>query len=146
MRPQATARRAVAWSGAVGAVLLAAGLGVAGGAATWTTASAAGSAPAPARTHVIEIRGFGFEPAALEAAPGDTVVWINRDVVPHTATANDRAWDTGNIAAGASAQRVLRSGDAEYFCLYHLTMKGRLSVRRGGGAASTAPRIQPAPR
>ena len=35
----------------------------------------------PARMHTIEIRGMEFHPAELTVALGDTVVWINRDVV-----------------------------------------------------------------
>ena len=41
--------------------------------------------PVPQR-HVVEIRGMAFHPEALEVRRGDTVVWINRDMVPHTAT------------------------------------------------------------
>ena len=101
-------------------------------------AVAGGSATAPAgRRHVVEVRGFAFHPAVVEAAAGDTVVWVNRDVVPHTATAHGSEWDTGDIAAGASAVRVVSTGDvAEYFCLYHPSMKGKLIVRRDGGPPS----------
>ena len=85
-------------------------------------------APAP-RTHAVEIRNFVFQPAELAAAPGDTIVWTNRDAVPHTATAGGKAWDTGEIAAGASARAVVPANAAgEYVCAYHLGMKARLTA------------------
>lgn len=105
-------------------------------AATWSGAGADREATPPSsRQHIVQIRGFAFEPAELRTQPGDTVVWINRDVVPHTATAHDRRWDTGDIAAGGSALRVLGNNEAaDYFCLYHPGMKGRLTVRRASGS------------
>ena len=49
----------------------------------------ADSAP---RIHQIAIQGFVYTPASLEVAVGDTVVWTNRDVVPHTVTAESGAF------------------------------------------------------
>src|SRR5687767_3014533 len=64
------------------------------------------------RKHVIEIEGFEYKPARLRVRPGDTIVWVNRDIVPHTATADSRKWDTGNIAHGAVGTVVMRrNGD-----------------------------------
>lgn len=93
------------------------------------------SCPAPgftrsARTHVIEIRGFQFVPASLRVAAGDTVVWVNRDAVPHTATGRERGFDTGAIAAGARREIVVRkAGKQPYICVYHPSMTGQLEVR-----------------
>lgn len=82
----------------------------------------------PAR-HGAEIRAFRYHPDTLAAAPGDTVVWINRDVVPHTATAAG-AWDTGRIGAGADGRVVAGApGTYAYVCAYHPTMKAVLVVR-----------------
>jgi plastocyanin len=35
----------------------------------------------------VEIREFKFEPETLTVHEGDTVVWKNDEIVPHTATA-----------------------------------------------------------
>ena len=86
--------------------------------------------PLPQR-HVVEIRGMAFHPEALEVRRGDTVVWINRDIVPHTATA-DRSpgWDTGPLLQGKSGQYVaLDRGEDPYFCKLHPVMLGKLIVR-----------------
>ena len=80
-------------------------------------------------THVVEIRAFRYAPDTVVAAPGDTVVWTNADVVPHTATAAGR-WDTGEIRAAASGRMVAdKAGTYAYVCAYHPTMRGTLVVR-----------------
>ena len=84
----------------------------------------------PRQRHVIEIRGMAFHPADLHIAPGDTVVWINRDFVPHTSTATDStAWDTGMLGQDQSGQFVARSaGELSYVCSLHPTMQGTVIV------------------
>ena len=81
--------------------------------------------------HVIEIRKFEYRPQELEVAPGDTVVWINYDLIPHTATAEDANWDSETIEAKKEWQIVVREGMSElYLCLFHPTMRGRLKIVR----------------
>ena len=76
-----------------------------------------------------EIRGMAFHPAVLEVASGDTVIWVNRDIVPHTATAKP-AWDTGTLAQGRQGIIVSRHrGELRYVCTQHPTMKGTLITR-----------------
>lgn len=74
---------------------------------------------------------MAFEPSVLELHPGDTVVWINRDIVPHTATAERKpAWTTGTLAQNDSGRHVAsRVGAVPYFCELHPVMKGTLIVR-----------------
>ena len=90
-------------------------------AAAALAAVACGRAP---ERHEVEIRAFVFVPAAQAAQPGDTVVFVNRDAVPHTATANDGSWDTGTIPAGGTKAVVVRSA-GPYRCAIHPTMTGR---------------------
>jgi plastocyanin len=91
--------------------------------------------PAP-RRHVVEIRGMAFHPAALTIAPGDTVVWINRDIVPHTATAvgqGEPRWDTGQLRQGEDGRYVPnRAGEARYVCTLHPTMQGKVIISSEG--------------
>jgi plastocyanin len=92
-------------------------------------AAACGGDPARPAAHGAEIRAFRYRPDTLTAAPGDTVVWTNRDVVPHTATAAG-AWDTGEIGAGESGRMVAGApGTYAYTCAYHPTMRAVLVVR-----------------
>jgi len=53
--------------------------------------SCSGSNPVPAaqpRTRTIAIDGMRFEPADLTIRAGDTIVWVNKDLFAHTATAD----------------------------------------------------------
>lgn len=88
------------------------------------------AAPAP-RAHTVEIRGMAFYPAELTLAPGDTVVWINRDIVPHTATARGpQPWDTGNLLPGEQGRHVAqRVGVIDYVCAWHPTMRAKLIIQ-----------------
>ena len=78
---------------------------------------------APSRSHTVEIGGFAFQPDTVRAAVGDTVVWINRDVVPHTATSS--VWDSGEMARSAEWRLVVESaGEVSYLCALHPSMTG----------------------
>ncbi|MEJ7758462.1 MAG: cupredoxin family copper-binding protein [Gemmatimonadaceae bacterium] len=86
-------------------------------------------APLP-RAHVITIRGFQYVPASLTVALGDTVLWKNADLVPHTATAMQKEFDTGGIESKALGQFVATdAGTHQYVCAFHPTMRGTLIVR-----------------
>ncbi len=76
----------------------------------------------------IVISGMQFRPAELHIKKGNTVVWINRDIVVHDATEfPDKKWTSGPIATGSSwKMKVDESFD--YFCSIHITMKGKLIV------------------
>jgi plastocyanin len=92
-------------------------------------AAGCGGGGAGPRKHAVEIRAFRFSPDTVIAAPGDTVVWTNADVVPHTATAAG-GWDTGEIRPGAIGRMVAaNAGTYAYVCGYHPTMRGTLIVR-----------------
>ncbi len=76
----------------------------------------------------IVIEGMQFHPAELHIKKGDTVVWINKDIVTHDATEfPDKEWTSGPLASGSSwKMKVDKSYD--YFCSIHITMKGKLIV------------------
>lgn len=91
-------------------------------------ASSAGAAIA--KTHTVIIEGMRFRPAVLVIARGDRITWVNKDLVPHTATAKNGAFNSGNIAPGASWTFIARqAGTFAYSCSYHPTMKGRITIR-----------------
>jgi plastocyanin len=84
---------------------------------------------AAAGTHTVTIDGMKFAPAKLTLARGDTVVWRNQDVVPHTATSAGR-FDSGPLATGATwSWTAQESGRVEYLCTYHPGMKGAIVVK-----------------
>jgi plastocyanin len=71
-----------------------------------------------------------FQPETVTVARGDTVVWINKDVVPHTATSDTGGFDSQTIPPdGAWKQTVARRGSFGYVCAFHPTMTAMLRVR-----------------
>ena len=81
------------------------------------------------QTHQVKITKFKFIPDTLTVRPGDTITWTNTDFVPHTATADDKSWDTGKIAKNDSASVVVGIDfRATYFCRFHPNMKASLEV------------------
>lgn len=85
--------------------------------------------PAVGQTHAVRIKNFVFEPVRLEVQPGDTIVWTNEDIVPHTATSK-QSFDSKGIEPGKSWQFVARAtGTFAYVCTFHPTMKGEVVVR-----------------
>jgi Plastocyanin len=84
---------------------------------------------AHAAERVVVIEGVKFEPESVTVARGDTVVWINKDPFPHTATAR-KVFDSREIAPGASWKLVpKKAGTYEYVCTLHPTIKGTLTVK-----------------
>jgi len=86
-----------------------------------------GAAAPRSYTVVIDKMKFGAVPAGLRK--GDTILWVNRDILRHTATAADHSFDV-DLPAGKSANMVIkRSGTLPFSCRYHPGMKGALRVK-----------------
>jgi plastocyanin len=82
----------------------------------------------PAQTHVVVIdkMKFGSLPAKLRR--GDTIVWVNRDIFRHSATAANRSFDV-DLPPSVRRTMVLRSaGVFAFTCKYHPGMRGVLRV------------------
>lgn len=94
--------------------------------AAMTTAVMARPAPAKQYTVVMANMSFGKLPAGVKV--GDTILWVNKDTVPHTATARDRSFDV-RVQQGQSASMVVKkAGNIAFYCIYHPAMRGTLAV------------------
>jgi len=83
------------------------------------------------KTYTVTMEGMKFQPAVLTVAPGDTVVWVNKDLVAHTATAPDGTFDSKLIAPDKSWKLTVRTpGNFVYTCTYHPAMKATLKVEK----------------
>jgi plastocyanin/cytochrome c5 len=72
-------------------------------------ASAAAAQGGPGqRVHQVSVSGFKFDPPTLEVKVGDVVEWKNADFVAHTATADDRSFDTDRIDAGEARRLTVK--------------------------------------
>jgi plastocyanin len=82
------------------------------------------------KTHTVTIEGMRFQPDVLTVASGDTIIWVNKDLVPHTATSKAGSFDSKEIQADKSWRHTIRhTGDFAYVCTFHPTMKAMLRVR-----------------
>jgi plastocyanin len=85
------------------------------------------SVPARADSIQVTIENLVFSPAEIKAKVGDTIAWINKDIVAHTATV--RGGFDVMIEANKSASLVLKkAGIVEYYCRFHPNMKGRIII------------------
>jgi plastocyanin len=81
------------------------------------------------KTHTVTIEGMRFQPEMLTVERGDTIVWVNKDLVPHTATSKAGNFDSKLIEADKSWKHMVRKkGDFAYICTFHPTMKAMLQV------------------
>jgi plastocyanin len=101
------------------------------------------AAMAPAQEQqVVETQDNVFSPAEITVGVGDTIEFRNTGKAPHTATADDRSFDTGNLNAGQSKTITFsKAGSFNYNCIYHeaLGMVGTIVVNAAGATASPTP-------
>lgn len=68
-----------------------------------------------------------FRPAELIVQKGDTVMWINKDIVVHTVTERNKSWASPLLSPETTWKRVIEKNDS-YYCSIHINMKGELIV------------------
>ena len=87
-------------------------------------------AAAAPQTHqvVMDKMKFGQLPAGVKG--GDTILWVNKDMFRHTATAKNGAFNI-DLAPGAKGKTVIRkAGAIAFICKYHPGMRGVLKVAK----------------
>jgi plastocyanin len=95
---------------------------VAGGGSSGATTSQAAA---------VKLVNMTFTPAQLTVKVGTTVVWTSEDDVPHTVSADDGSFDSGNMKKGDTFEFTFtKAGQYPYYCAYHGTPGG-------GGMAGT---------
>jgi plastocyanin len=86
------------------------------------------AAPAQAAEHVVAITGMRFGALPTNLKVGDTIVWENRDIVPHTASARDRSFDVTLQPHQAKRITLRHAGAIAFYCRFHPAMQGELRV------------------
>jgi len=67
-------------------------------------------------------------PAEISAKIGDTIEWINKDVLAHTATARNGDFDVNLPPKKTASLVVKKAGTVDYYCRFHPNMKATLKV------------------
>jgi plastocyanin len=86
------------------------------------------AAPAFADTITVTIADLTFQPSEIKAKVGDTILWVNKDVLAHTATAHDKSFDVMQPPKKTVSQKLTKAGSFAFYCKYHPNMTGRLDV------------------
>jgi plastocyanin len=86
------------------------------------------SIPAHAATIQITMENLVIAPAEASAKVGDTIQWVNKDVLAHTATARNGDWDVTMPPNKTVTLILKKAGTIEYYCRYHPNMKATLTV------------------
>jgi plastocyanin len=99
----------------------------------WTVAIVAAqmlalSVSADAATVQITMENLVISPAEASAKVGDTIEWVNKDVVAHTATARNGDWDVMMPPKKTVTSVLNKAGTVEYYCRFHPNMKATLVV------------------
>ncbi|MDP4130343.1 MAG: cupredoxin domain-containing protein [Bacteroidota bacterium] len=82
------------------------------------------------KTLRVEISQMKFQPATITVHQGDTVEWINKDMVVHDVTqVPNSTWTSSSLAPGKSWKMVVAESD-DYYCSIHVVMVGKLIVQK----------------
>jgi plastocyanin len=79
-------------------------------------------------THIVEIALMKFQPAVLTVKKGDTIIFINHDLVIHNITEEtNKLWASSSLQNGKS-WTLIATESTVYFCSIHPVMKGKIVV------------------
>jgi plastocyanin len=108
---------------------------------TTTTTTTTTSSALPPPGHYVNVSivagasspgNLGFSPDVVTVVIGvnNTVVWTNNDAAPHTVTAKDNSFNSGNMNSGDVFQFTFNvPGTYKYGCNYHAWMAGTVIVK-----------------
>ena len=82
------------------------------------------------RMHTVVMGNMKFGPVPAGIKAGDVIVWVNRDMVPHTATARNGSFDVNPAARQSRRMTVTRAGTFAFYCRFHPGMQGTLTTAR----------------
>jgi plastocyanin len=87
------------------------------------------------KADTVLINDMKFQPQEINVRKGDTIVWINNDLVAHCITeAHNMNWTSYQIPAGSSWKKAITE-TADYYCAIHKVMKGKIKVIDSATAA-----------
>jgi plastocyanin len=82
----------------------------------------------PPATRTIDISNSTFQPATITVNAGDTIVWTNRDSLPHSI--KGQSFSSSPLPPNGTYQLTLaKPGTFDYNCSLHPNMKGQIIVQ-----------------
>ena len=78
----------------------------------------------------VVIDNFSFKPALLSVKAGTKVTWVNHDDEPHTATDDDKRFNSKTLDTNEEFSFTFTEpGTYNYFCALHPKMRGQIVVK-----------------
>lgn len=91
------------------------------------TADADATAYIP-KSDTVVIEQMVFSPAELTVHKGDTIIFINRDLVAHDITQKEENWASPTLSMDDSWSKIANES-FDYFCSIHVVMAGKVVVK-----------------
>lgn len=83
----------------------------------------------------IHIKDFKYNPTPATIHVGDRVTFVNDDAEAHTATGDDKSFDSAGLDGGRTWQHVFaKAGTFHYFCELHPYLKATIVVLPSGSS------------
>ena len=88
-------------------------------------------AAAPAGKVVeVKVDNFSFSPQTITIAAGTTVIWTNRDDIPHTVVSDDKVFKSKVLDTDEKFTYTFdKAGNFPYFCSVHPKMTAKVIVQ-----------------
>jgi plastocyanin len=79
--------------------------------------------------YIVQIEQMKFIPSDISVNAGDTIMWVNNDMVAHDITEEkDKSWSSSLLQPGKSWKLVVKES-ADYYCSIHVVMKGSFEIK-----------------
>jgi plastocyanin len=125
-RPHASLESVTKFS-LIGPALAACALLAGCGAGDYATKPAAATS-AETAVKIVEMTDSTFAPSTVHVKVGETVSFVDRDEIAHTATA-EKIFDSGTLREGQRfALKATKPGTISYICSFHPGMTGTIDV------------------
>lgn len=86
--------------------------------------SAAGSG----HEYVVSLANMAFGPIPSGLKVGDSLVFVNKDSVPHTVTSRDHSFDLRVGPGQRGRLNLTKAGSFQIYCILHAPMRGSFTV------------------
>jgi plastocyanin len=111
----------------IAAALALGAAGLAGCGGGYATKPAA-AASADTAAQIVEMTDSSFAPNTVDVKVGQTVTFVDKDEIAHTATA-EGVFDSGTLRQDATFDfKATKAGSFSYVCIFHPGMTGRINV------------------
>jgi plastocyanin len=85
---------------------------------------------ASAKIVEVKIDNFSFSPAVITVPAGTTIVWTNRDDIPHTVVSDDKVFKSKVLDTDEKFSFTFdKPGTYPYFCSVHPKMTAKVVVQ-----------------